>query len=629
MPDPLSTALSGMLAFQRGMELTGHNIANVNTEGYSRQRADFVARDGQLTGTGFVGSGTEIARIRRVYDDIVGGQLATSTTSFSRFETMNELAVRLDSLLADPGTGLNAELQAFFGAVQDIANDPGSLPTRQALLGKADGLAQRFAGMDRQLGDMEAEVSDRLVATVDEINRLAGSIAALNERITVEGSRTGQPPNDLLDQRDRLVRELSAQVSVTTARQDDGALNLFIGSGQTLVIGTEARELGTRGSEFDPTRLEVTFEAPAGPLPVTTAMSGGRLGGLLDFRAQLLDPARRSLGETAQALALTFNEQHASGMDLYGNLGGEFFGIADPSVRASRDNAGSASATVTLADPGALAGTDYLLEFDGAAWSLQRADDGTAVPMTGSGTAGDPFVAGGLAIVTGGSPAAGDRLLVRPAAEAAGTLSRSLTDPQAIAMAAPTRTAALLSNLGSASISASEVVDRTDPALLATAVIEFTGPSTYSIDGSGSYPYTSGQPITVNGSQFTITGQPAAGDRFTLEANSGASGDNRNGLKLADVQAVGILDGGTISINESYGRLVADVGSATQQVKANLDAQGVVLGNAEAALAAKSGVNLDEEAANLIRYQQAYQAAARIVTVSNTLFDTLLAATRR
>ncbi len=629
MPDPLSTALSGMLAFQRAMEMTGHNIANVNTDGYSRQVADFATREGQQGPAGYIGSGTQIVRIRRIYDDILGSQLAASNSSFARFEAMNDLARRLDTLLADPATGLNAQLQSFFNTMQDVANDPASLPTRQALLGEADGLVLRFTELDRQLSSMSSEVDQRITASVAEINRLAGSIAELNDKIVIGGARSGQPPNDLLDQRDLLVRELSALVSVNTVMQDDGAMNVFIGNGQSLVLGTRARELGTRASEFDPTRVEITVEATSRSTPISNALTGGRLGGLLDFRGQLLDPARRSLGETAQALALSFNEQHASGLDLYGNLGGEFFAVSGPSVLTSNRNAGSGTATAGIADPGGLTGSDYLLAFDGAAYSLARADSGQAVTMTGSGTAADPFLADGLSIVTGGAPAAGDRLLIRPSADATATLTRSLADPQAIAMAAPTRTAASLGNIGNATISPSEVVDRDDPALLATAVIRFTDASTYTINGAGAFAYTSGDPITVNGSQFAITGTAAAGDEFTLEANTGASGDNRNGLKLADVQAVGILDGGTVSINESYGQLVGNIGSATRQVQANFEAQGVVLANAENAQLSKSGVNLDEEAANLLRYQQAYQAVAQIVSVTNTLFDTLLAATRR
>ncbi|MGB5246189.1 MAG: flagellar hook-associated protein FlgK [Woeseia sp.] len=629
MANLLSTSLSGMVAFQRALEMTGHNIANVNTEGYSRQVADFTTRPGQQTGVGFIGSGTQITTVKRIYDSILGSQLQSSTTSYARFAAMNDLSTRLDTLLADPSTGLNVQLQSFFNSVQDIANDPASLPTRQALLGEADGLVLRFAELDRQLGGMDSELNQRMSAAVSEINQITDSIARLNKQIVVGQAQAGQPPNDLLDQRDLLVRDLSSLVSVNTIMQDDGSMNVFINSGQNLVIGSESRALGTRASEFDPTRVEVTLLGQNGSTPLGNSISGGTLGGLMEFRDQVLDPARRALGETAQAMALTFNEQHASGMDLYGNLGGEFFSIDPPTVYVSRDNTGTGTAAATISDLGALTGSEYVLEFDGASYSLTRADNGQPVTMTGTGSAGDPFVAEGINIVTGGAPASGDRLLIRPSINGAKTISRALTDPQALAMAAPTRTAASLDNIGSGKISPSAVVDRNDPGLLNDYVIEFTGSNTYTVNGAGSFTYTSGDPISIGGSEFAISGEPSIGDQFTLEANTAASGDNRNGLQRANLQAVGILDGGTISINESYGQLVTNVGSTTRQVQANFEAQGVVLENAENAMLAKSGVNLDEEAANLLRFQQSYEAMAQVISIASQMFDTLLNATRR
>jgi flagellar hook-associated protein 1 FlgK len=464
---------------------------------------------------------------------------------------------------------------------------------------------------------------------VADINQLADSIADINNEITLSQGRTGQPPNDLLDQRDSLVRQLSAQVSVTTATQSDGSMNVFVGSGQNLVVGVESRHLAVQASEYDPTRVEVAYENVNGNTPLGSALTGGAIGGFLDFRAQMLDPTRETLGETALAITSRFNEQHASGLDLHGVQGGDFFSVDAPGVLYSNRNSGSGSANASVSDVGALTGRDYVLQFDGAAYALTRTDTGQTVAMTGTGTVADPFVADGLSISVAGAQDAGDRILIRPTRDVAASIDRAIDDPQAIAMAAPTRTLRDSGNIGDAEISASSVVDRNDPNLLTPAVIEFTGPATYSIDGAGSYAYVSGEPIVVNGSSFSISGSPAIGDRFSLEANTGASGDNRNGLLLANVQAVGILDGGTVSINEKYGNLIANVGSATRQVQINLDAQGVILANAADAQLANSGVNLDEEAANLIRFQQAFQAAAQVVSVASTLFDTLIGAVRR
>ena len=628
MPDILNTSLTGMLAFQRALQVTSHNISNANTPGYSRQVAEFSARVGSGGGNTYVGGGTQISTIKRIYDDLQGEQLRTSTTGLARFDTLSTLTSRIDVLLSDADAGLNTGLQSYFNSLQDLANDPSSISVRQALIGEAEGLASRFQTIDRQLGELDDEVNGRIRLAVDEINGLAQSIADVNDKIALAGNAV-TPPNDLLDERDRLVLKLSELVAVDTTVQNDGTMSVFIASGQSLVLGARANTLGVTGSEFDLTRLRVVYQGSAGDSPLDTSAAGGALGGLLDFRSSILDPARQSLGQTATALASALNEQHASGMDLRGNLGGDLFSVSPPAVLPSSRNVGTPGATVSVTDLGQLTGADYVLEYDGAAYSLSRADNGQPIPLAGTGTALDPFVAEGISIVASGAPAAGDRLLIRTGQNAAGSIRSVITDPQSIAMAAPTRSSASLGNIGDATISAAAIVDRTDPGLLNTAVIEFTGPATYSINGAGAFAYTDGDPIVVNGSTVTINGTPAVGDQFTIEANYGASGDNSNGLLMADLQSVGILDGGTISINENYGQLVSNVGATTHQLQARVDAQTVVKSNAEAAVSATSAVNLDEEAANLIKYQQAYQAVAQIVSVVSTMFDTLLAATRR
>ena len=628
MPDLLNTSLTGMIAFQRALEVTSHNIANANTPGYNRQVAELSTRIGSGAGNLYIGGGVQVSEIRRVYDQLQGLQLQTSTTTFTRFSAINELAGRMDTLLADADTGLNASLQSFFNGLQDVANNPSSVPTRQALLGEATGLASRFQSLDRRLTELDSEVNNRIDLAVSDINTLAAGIADINSQISL-ASAGGRQPNDLLDQRDRLVMALSQQVSVSTTTQDDGTMSVFIGNGQSLVVGASARELAVAGSEFDPTALQVVYKASTGSIPLDTSLTGGNLGGLLEFRTSMLNPARQTLGRTAAALVTSLNAQNASGMDLRGNLGGDFFSVSPPTILTSGNNTGSGTALAQFADMSAVTGDDYVLEFDGAAYALTRADTGAVVPMTGSGTAADPFVADGLVIEVGGAPAAGDRLMIRSGRDIAASVRSVISDPQSLAFAAPTRSAIGGGNIGNASISPATVVDPADAALLNSSVIEFTTPTTFTINGAGSFAYSDGQPIVINGSSVTISGTPSVGDQFTIEANYGASGDNANGLLMADIQSLGIMEGGTISINESYGQLVSNVGSTTRQVQANLDAASVIRTQAEEAVLATSGVNLDEEAARLVRYQQSYQAVAQVVNVAKTLFDSLIEATRR
>lgn len=628
MPSILNTSLTGMLAFQRALAVTSHNISNANTPGYSRQVVEFSSRPGAGVGNGYIGGGTQVSSVKRMYDELLGQNLQSSTTGQARFGTLEELSSRLDRLLADPDTGLSSSLQAFFGAVQDVTNDPASIPARQALLGQATGVTDRFRSLDKRFDEIGSEVNSRLQVAVGDVNRLAAAIAEINGKIAAAGG-LDRAPIDLLDERDRRILDLSGQVAVSTTLQDDGTMSVFIGSGQTLVIGGDVQELAVERSEFDPTTFNIVYQGAAGSAPLDRSLTGGALGGLLEFRESVLEPARRSLGQTATAFAGQFNTTHAGGMDLRGALGSQFFELAPPTVQYSGDNTGTGSVAATVTDLGALTGDDYVLEFDGANYGLTNLATGATVAMSGSGTAGDPFVADGLEFVVAGSPATGDRVRVRSTVDAAGSLATLVSDPKAIAMAAPTRSSASGSNLGDATVSAARLVDIADPGLLNTAVVEFTSPTTYSINGSGSFAYADGDPITIDGSEITISGTPVAGDRFTIEANFGASGDNSNGLLLADIQSAGVLDSGTVSISENHSRLISAVGSTTHQVKSNLAAQETLLRSAEEEMLSKSAVNLDEEAARLIQYQQAYQAVAQVVAVANSLFDSLLYATRR
>ncbi|MGI9262324.1 MAG: flagellar hook-associated protein FlgK, partial [Woeseiaceae bacterium] len=272
MPDLLNTSLTGMLAFQRALETTGHNIANANTPGYNRQVAQFGTRIGSGSGSGYIGGGTQITTIKRIYDEMLGEQLQSATSSHARFATLNDLATRIDSLLADPQTGLSSSIQSFFNAIQDVANDPSSVPARQAVLGEADGILQRLHALDGRFAEVDSEVTQRIQMSVTDINRLADAVAEMNDQIALATGRTGQPPNDLLDQRDLLIRQLGEHVSVSTAKQDDGTMNVFMGTGQVLVTGTRVKYLGTQGSEFDPTRLEIVYQGAGGNTPLDSGL---------------------------------------------------------------------------------------------------------------------------------------------------------------------------------------------------------------------------------------------------------------------------------------------------------------------------------------------------------------------
>jgi flagellar hook-associated protein 1 FlgK len=629
MADLLRTGLSGLLAFRRALDTTSHNIANVTTEGYSRQRVEIGTRPATPLASGWVGNGATIQTVRRVYDDFVSMQVRTTASSYSRLDVFASNAERINNMFADAETGLTASLQKLVNAFQGVANAPTSIPARQVLLSEANALVAQLDYYDSRLADMDREVNTRLRGEVAEINALAQNIAKLNEEIWTGTARTGQPPNDLLDQRDRLLDQLAEKVSISVVMQDGGMANVFIGNGQPLVLGTSASELAAVEDAFDSTRVNIALRTGGGMIDITRNISGGVLGGVLDFRREMLDPAHNALGRFSIALTEIVNSQHRAGIDLTGALGGDLFGTSGVEVLQRAGNTGTGSVSVTRADVSAMTERDYVLALTANGWELRDADTGAIVPMTGTGAAGDPFVVEGLEIVVDGAHAVGDQFMSRPTRTAADGLNVLISDPSRIAAAAPIRTAAAAGNTGNATISAGEVFDSTNPNLRAPVTIQFLTPTTYSINGAGTYTYTSGADIEVNGWRVQISGTPNVGDEFTVSDNTGGTGDNRNALQLAAVLQRPVLNNGTTSLSAGIGEFVAGIGVATRQAQVNRDAQQVVYSDNLATLSSISGVNLDEEAANLIKYQQAYQAAAQLIRVADTLFQTLLGATQR
>lgn len=631
MADLLHTSISGLLAFQRALDTTSHNITNANTVGYSRQLPEFMTRQAQPSGGGWVGNGVDVATITRAYDNFLAGQARTSSSLYHQSKVYAGQSERINNLFGDSTTGLSASLQNFVNAIQSVADTPTSVPARQTLLSEAQILVDRLASYDASLRSFDTQVNAALQTEVSAISSLAQSIAQLNQQIASGAAQTGQPPNDLLDQRDRLIDELATHVNVNVVAQGDGSVNLFIGNGQPLVVGQTYAQLAATPDVFDPTRSLVSIRSASGTADITRSLSGGTLGGMLEFRSQMLDPARNTLGRLSIGLQQVMNEQHRAGVDLSGDPGEDFFAVGGVEVLASANNSGSASAQVTRlpGGAGALTNADYLLVSTGSGWSLRRADTGATVPMTGTGTAADPFIADGLAFVVSGAPATGDRFLIKPTAEAVSGMRVLIDDPAQIAAASPILAAATSGNAGNATISSGEVFDVTHPQLRAPVTIQFTSATTYTISGDPAiYTYTPGEDIEKNGWRVQISGSPAAGDSFTVSENLTGAGDNRNALKLADIMSQPVLNGGAASLRAGVGQFVSRIGVQTNQAQVTRDAQKIVADEAAGALQSVAGVNLDEEAANLIRYQQAYLAMSQLIRVADTIFQSVLDATR-
>ncbi len=623
----LSTGTSALLAFQRALGTVGHNVANAATPGYSRQRVEFAARPGHANGPGYIGQGVDVAKLQRLADGLVFARQVDSSGELGRLSQLSSIAGRIDKLVSDSATGLSAPWSAFFNATKGVSTDATSQVARSQMLAAGEQLAGRWRALDGQMSALEGESNQRIKDKVGDANRLASEIAALNQDIASAGSNVAP---DLLDARAMRIDQLASLVGAETVTQDDGSINVFTPGGQPLVLADRAMTLTTVADPNRPDKLQVAVQGSGGAVRLPQSAVSGELGGLLEFRDRVLDPARAELGRMATAFAESFNAAHRAGVDYNGAAGKDFFTIAPPRVDANNGNTGSATINASIGDLATLKGNDLVLRFDGT-WKATRADTGEAVPMTGAGTAADPFKVAGVSLVVGGTPAVGDSFSLRPTADAAASLRVAITDPAEIAAASPLQVKGDTSNLGDARASGAKV---TDPAAFASfggATVEFIDATQYTINGAGPYPYTAGQPIgdPAAGWSMNLTGTPAAGDSFSLARTPPRSSDNGNAMALAALDQNGVLDGGTQSLTAGLSQLTARVGSDSRHAKLTLDAQVAINDQVIAERESLSGVNLDEEAADMMRFQQAYQAAAQVITTADNMFQTLLSAVGR
>ena len=670
MASIINTGLSALNAFKRQMETTGHNIANVNTEGYSRQRADLVTRLPQENSIGYTGAGVDLVSVRRSYDDYLALRVRDYSSSYEESSVFYSRARQVDNVIADQSAGIDGILQDFFAAMNDVADDPTSVEARAVLLNRANQLADRFNSLDRWFSDIRNQLGQDLEREVNEINAIGQSIVEINERIGSLNGIAEQIPADILDERDRLVDELSRYTNVSSVENADGTLGVFVGTGQALVLGVNRNQLTVQQNPQDPERAEILIQqAGNATVNITNQMTGGSLGGLVRFRDEILDESHNALGRVALGIATFFNEQHALGMDLDGDLGGDFFRpIGAPKVLGD-----DTDVTATYTNVGDLTTHDYQLTFDGTVWQLEDLTTGANVPIVDRAT-GLAANSATTAITTSGAgigfemtvanpPASGDSYRIRPTRHAANEFAVQVSSERDIAAADYLTTltgpaAGGGPNTGTGVISAGRIDSLQATSTPATALpdidIVFNGGNldlsggpagTEFVDAAGSplgnsVGLVSGSTyyVNVNGFgtyRFEVTGAPNDGDRFRIIDNSGKGtepmgiGDNRNARSLADLQKANLMIGGTATFTNTYGSLIADVGTRTQQAETNASIQQNLLGQAESAKSEVSGVNLDEEAADLVRFQQAYQAAAQVISIANSLFDSLLGAVRR
>ena len=639
MADILTTAVSGLEAFQQALAVTGNNIANASTPGYTRQQINLSPSFAQNLGSGYVGSGVNVDGVSRILDQFANAQLQTANQSVSQQDAYVSVAQQIDSVLGSSSNGIASALTSFFNSVQTLSTNPSSATLRQSVLAQAQSLAQSITQTGNSLASLRKTITGQVVSTVNQVNSLVTNIAALNSQIAqTAGQGPNQSPNSLLDQRDQLVSQLGQLVGIRTNTELNGTIDVYVASGQALVVGTQTTALSTQPNNYDASQLDIYYGTGSAAQNISGQISGGSLSGYLQAGAQVLTPALSGLGLVATAIATGVNSQQAQGLTVGNTVGANLFSVPAPTVTAAASNTDAGtygSITAAVSNIGNLTQTNYVLKYDGTNWTATDAQSGAPVAVTF--TAGVPAT---IKVPSGtnqeltltlpsGTPATGDTFLIQPTAAAATGFSVALSDPNGIAAAGLPVAAAATTNTGSGTISVTPPAVASSVATTATK-ITFTSATQYTVTvGSGApgapQTYAAGSAITANGWTFAIAGAPASGDTFTIPAANGAGTDNRNALALAGLQNQGLLTGGTTSVTTAYSTLVGQIGTQTKTATTAQTALQAVATQAAQRQQNISGVNLDEEGAKLVQWQQAYAAAGKVISVAASLFQTLLA----
>ncbi|MCJ8339796.1 MAG: flagellar hook-associated protein FlgK [Pseudomonadales bacterium] len=660
----LNIGSQALLANRTALSVVSQNIANASTEGYSRQTANFVSvldRGGSI-----------IQDIGRATDKFITQQLWSDISSFNSLNLKDTLTSQTDDLLASSGTSISTALDTYFTSMQNAVDDPTSLANRELYIEESAALARRFNNLSANLVVQNNAANAAMEASAENLTQYSKSVAELNDQITYLIGRD-EPVNELRDQRDVLVNKISEIVDVNVVEQGNN-YNLFIGNGQPLVVGQTVNVVELRQGNPDSTQSQIYIKMSGSEINITQQVSGGVLGGIKDFRNDILNPSLNELGRIAIALAEETNTQHRKGMDLNNDLGGDVFldinaeTSMQSRIKANNNNLSTVNvARVQITDTTKLTLDDYqLIVKDNNELLVKRQPSGTVVSLTKAAVDATPLPANtyfldsgtgdihlqvdgvSITVDTVGFMSIGDSYTVQPTRDAAAQISSIIDDAKKVALASPVRITTNPNNTGSA-VASVEVTDPTDTSFMnigttgqlnppVEIVFNNAVPTEYSIyDISNPLDpqlmtlqavlqqdivFVPGTEFDLGGYKFTIDQIPKAGDRFSFDFNQDGVSDNQNALALSAIQSKALLING--SLQDHYSGIVEKVGAKAATGKINLTASESVLRSTKDSLASIIGVNLDEEAARLVQFQQAYQASARVISTSQLLFNTLL-----
>jgi len=664
----LNIGMSGLSASHASLVTTGNNISNVDTVGYSRQQTVQNSKNSIQYGNVFIGTGTTLADVRRVYNSYLDSQLQTTTSLNSDAQAYLGQATQIDKLLSDSGTGVTKSLQAFFSSLQTLAGNSNDNAARQALLTNAQGLSSRFNAISQQLSQQNSYINDQLGSMADQVNKLASTVAVYNKKIA-EVSGSGGTPNELLDQRNETIRQLNELVG-TQVTETEGRLDIYLGSGQPLVVGDTVNKLRVSPDPADPTRSAIIMDRNGSSVDITSVMSGGEMGGLVRYRNEVLTPAVNGLGRIAMVVADQVNKQLGQGLDQNGNFGAALFNninsaaaISQRSIANGNNNPASGNLNVTINDTSKVQASDYQVTITATGYNVRRLSDNTDMGNFAFATppAAQPVIDGFSLSINAGTVAAGDSFKITPTRGSAADMATVMTDTKTLATSAPLTSTKASGNDGTGAVSQPSLktaLDIYDPvqrlevqsAVKASMPVRLTMTSATAYEvfdakgnsiGTGSIvpgqnndlniavPYTDagGNAKTFNVG-MTVSGSPASGDSFNIAMTAADSTDNRNAQALLGLQTKATVGASAtspgVSFTDAYGGLVTTVGSLTKQGQLDATATDTIVTSARNARDSLSGVDLDEEAGNLTKYQQYYTASSQIIKTAQEIFSTLI-----
>jgi flagellar hook-associated protein 1 len=617
----LATGNSAMSAAYTQLQVTAHNIANANTPGYTRQEAIVASAGANFTGGGYIGRGVETSTVRRNYDLFLTQEVRQTQAQAAGTQVRAHGMARIDRLFGDGSLGLGAAMDELASAWGDVVNRPFDSAARGSVLARAQTLTQRVASFDQQLGQIAQDSDTRIIQSSQSLNPMLEKLAKLNDQLAGMLSNR-QPPNDLLDQRDQLVSEINKKVRTVSYENPDGTVNLFTAGGDALVLGNKASTFGARTDPIDGS-LQVTLNVNGNSLVQTAgSLGGGELSGLLQFRDQDLAQIRAGVGQLVGSMAWSMNQIQTSGTDLQGNAAAPLFAVGAPQVIGAANNTGSAILTATVNDGTALQASDYQITLSGGQYNVTRLKDHST-----SSFASLPAQIDGLRLnLAGGLANNGDSFLLRSASAFTSGFKLNLTQPSQLAAGMAMTAVSAPANTGTLGVDAF-TVQAGGVANRATVTLSFTSTGSFDVTGAGTgnpsgMTFTAGGSISFNGWTVSLNGTPKPGDVITIAPVAQASADNRNAQRMLDLFSQPSAGGSTFT--GGYANLVSEVGVLAQSSNDSFTLASSLQSNAQSAQSEVSGVNLDEEAARMIQFQQAYQAAAKLIATGQKMFETLM-----